>query len=306
MSPQKRKADDVKSEIIEIIDETPPKKKKKNKKIDTVSSVVGAPVKIAQISTFVENAQEMQTYFKNFIIYNTNDNPVNVIYVSTSKNRMNLTIDKHSVSINGHLLGTGETKLDACTQALEILQKYCYTIQVKSKFYSNVETIKPDGNIETVGKSLDPSEQRIESNNIGFKLLKSLGWSGGSLGATNSGILDPIKAEIRIGRQGLGHGTDDAVDIRRIRKMLIDFKHSNDLCDLVFSPEFTREERTSVHQAAIKLGLKTKSYGKNEDNTRHVVISRYKNIFELFDMLMRTNDAGLKQKYEVIPPKLLG
>jgi len=40
-------------------------------------------------------------------------------------------------------------------------------------------------------------EKKIDSNNIGYKLLKSMGWKEGkSLGKTNQGLLEPIKIDI--------------------------------------------------------------------------------------------------------------
>ncbi|KAI6236285.1 G-patch domain-containing protein [Aphelenchoides besseyi] len=46
---------------------------------------------------------------------------------------------------------------------------------------------------------------KIKSDNIGFKLLKNMGWQDGSgLGATNQGINAPIETKIKADRKGLG------------------------------------------------------------------------------------------------------
>lgn len=40
--------------------------------------------------------------------------------------------------------------------------------------------------------------------------------------------------------------------------------------DLVFANDFTKEERAAMHGIALNLGLKSKSYGKNDD--RYVIM----------------------------------
>lgn len=44
------------------------------------------------------------------------------------------------------------------------------------------------------------------------------------------------------------------------------------IIDLAFSAELGKEERKVIHKAALKHGLKSKSYGKGDD--RHLVLGR--------------------------------
>ncbi|KAH7723584.1 Protein Y55D9A.2 a [Aphelenchoides avenae] len=49
------------------------------------------------------------------------------------------------------------------------------------------------------------SSKAIDANNVGFKLLKSMGWKEGSgLGKQQQGIVGPIISEMRADRSGLG------------------------------------------------------------------------------------------------------
>lgn len=34
--------------------------------------------------------------------------------------------------------------------------------------------------------------KKIEQNNVGYKMMKSIGWTGGALGINSTGIIDPI------------------------------------------------------------------------------------------------------------------
>jgi hypothetical protein len=49
------------------------------------------------------------------------------------------------------------------------------------------------------------TNERIGAENIGNRLLQKMGWKEGQgLGSTGSGIIDPIQAQYREGRAGLG------------------------------------------------------------------------------------------------------
>ena len=51
-------------------------------------------------------------------------------------------------------------------------------------------------------QSLDTSTASIEEQNMGHKLLKLMGWSGGGLGKGGQGISEPIRAADFNSRQG--------------------------------------------------------------------------------------------------------
>ena len=78
-------------------------------------------------------------------------------------------------------------------------------------------------------------------------MLKSLGWKGGSLGG-NGGIVDPINLEIKIGRMGLGSEGGSSFNIAYFKQLLNNFKQTSSEYDLIFSPEFDKEERAALHK----------------------------------------------------------
>lgn len=80
----------------------------------------------------------------------------------------------------------------------------------KSTKNNNSKTKKPksdpDGNARPkIGDVVAQSAKPIDETNVGHKMLLKMGWKAGeSLGETGTGIIDPIKAEIRSKRGGLG------------------------------------------------------------------------------------------------------
>ncbi|XP_075227981.1 uncharacterized protein LOC142328238 isoform X3 [Lycorma delicatula] len=206
--------------------------------------------------------------------------------------------------------------------ALNKFMKSYFTVKIKYNFCGD-EVVKTTGSKEKVGKSDSTSsisdEASIENttgngmdlyeplsdDNVGTKLLKMMGWSGGGLGKNRQGIIEPIKAnDAHSKRAGFGSSITHVTrsNINKIKKIVQDYKNSDDLSDLVFSKDFSKEERKLLHQYAQKLRLKTKSYGgKNEEN-RHLVISKKINIWTIIDGLVKNVDQ-LSTKYELLRPR---
>lgn len=44
----------------------------------------------------------------------------------------------------------------------------------------------------------------MTADNKGFQMMKQLGWSGGALGTSGTGIKEPIQVQSRANRRGLG------------------------------------------------------------------------------------------------------
>lgn len=57
------------------------------------------------------------------------------------------------------------------------------------------------------GRQVGEEAEPIATNNIGNKLLRSMGWTGGGLGSQQQGIKDPILATIKNNKHGLGFGS---------------------------------------------------------------------------------------------------
>ncbi|XP_059611466.1 uncharacterized protein LOC132258264 [Phlebotomus argentipes] len=204
------------------------------------------------------------------------------------------------ILVNGQVAGQADSsskassKKEAYEDALAELKKHCFTLRVKNSFLS-------EGN-ETIRKPEEGAEKKTESQklgeeNLGFKLLKSLGWKGGSLGANNQGILNPVELSVNIGRQGLGANTNTDY----YRSILRNYKNTVTLYDLVFTNEFNSDERAILHRLASQLGLKSKSYSKNED--RHLVISKKISLFDMAKDIIEQRDPALMEKFILVPPE---
>uniref|UniRef100_A0A1B0DCU7 Uncharacterized protein n=1 Tax=Phlebotomus papatasi TaxID=29031 RepID=A0A1B0DCU7_PHLPP len=196
-----------------------------------------------------------------------------------------------SITINGRIAGTAlaATKVlarkEAYDAALSELRKHYYTLKVKNSFLA-----RDNQQISKFDEECDKraTTEKIGENNLGFKLLKSLGWKGGGLGSKNDGIVNPVELSVNIGRQGLGATTNTDY----YRNILRKYKNTPTLYDLVFTNEFANEERAVLHQLAKRLDLKSKSYGKNEN--RHLVISKKITIFDIAaDMIEKKDPVKL-------------
>lgn len=142
--------------------------------------------------------------------------------------------------------GSGDSKKEAKKAAdqnlIEVLKANCYTIRSKVKFYSGEDVITKTGN-----KDVKQESNQIQEDNLGFKLLAKLGWKGGSLGANGTGIIDPINLEIKIGKTGLGSEIQQ-FDKKYFRSLLQNFRQNQVEYDLIFSSEFSKEERAEIHK----------------------------------------------------------
>lgn len=210
---------------------------------------------------------------------------------------------------------------------MEKLSEHCYKIhrtkQSVDLAKSSVERKAVEATVNHRGQKIveDFKEKKIDSSNLGFKLLQKLGWSGGSLGSKNEGIVDPINCQIKIGRQGLGvapavqgankkKGMIDtrketyAIDVSFYRQTMQNFRDSGIDYDLVFSNEFTKEERALFHTMAQKLHLKTRSFGKDEDGTRQfVLLGKKLSPHEMLERIIEEKDPIFCEMYSVEPPK---
>ncbi|CAK9828593.1 NF-kappa-B-repressing factor [Anthophora retusa] len=234
---------------------------------------------------------------------------------------------KCSIFINSKLLAEACSsnqklaKKEASIIGLHELEKHYYTIKVCIEkilsyictyqrlciiYLSNIIQIKyninKDANITTttIIKST-ATEDCISDDNIGKKLMKLMGWTGGGLGKSQQGIVEPITLKQQISREGLGlksnscNMTDLKIKAKDIMRKYLSGDMQN---DLVFSADFTSEERAAIHQVARQLGLKSHSYGPK--NQRTLVISRKINVRDLVEELK--NLGGVTSKYQLIEP----
>ncbi|XP_032679815.1 NF-kappa-B-repressing factor-like [Odontomachus brunneus] len=148
------------------------------------------------------------------------------------------------------------------------------------------------------------SQDDIPDDNIGKKLMKLMGWSGGGLGKSQQGIMEPVTLKQQLSREGLGLKSSSSNMHELKAKCRIAFKEflMGDMQnDIVFSTDFTNDERAMIHQVARSMGLKSRSHGPSDQ--RKLVISRKVNIRSLVEELKSL--GGTTEKYELIEPTYL-
>lgn len=198
-------------------------------------------------------------------------------------------------------VGKINAKTIASIRALEELRKICWTIKIKQSVdCQSDDTLSRD----TVMGEIQRQVQTIPNDNIGNKLLRKMGWSGGGVGVEgNIGREEPVAVSMEqiVNREGLGLNTADGMKNFRqnIKEVVENYAKSDTQEDLAFTSDFTKEERAYIHTISQRLGLKSLSRGKGED--RHLTLSRKRTTNQLFDHLLR--EGGSTHKYELIPPE---
>jgi len=182
-------------------------------------------------------------------------------------------------------------------KVLALLERECYTVLVKNKYLG-------DGSLVELPSATDPDAKQPQGgvggdfSNVGHKLLKLMGWSGGGLGKGGQGISEPITAAGVTNRQGFGSASVDQDFKFKMKKLVQEYALSTNPYDLVFASDFSTEERAVIHEVSRKMNLKAKSYGKGED--RFITVSRKFDSDQLIRQLMER--GGENEKYELIPP----
>lgn len=88
---------------------------------------------------------------------------------------------------------------------------------------------------------------------MGFRMLKRCGWTGGALGPREDGIVEPLA----VGKGFYGFLQDHAkqfverqrnFDLEHYRRLIEEFSRNGVEYDLVFSAQFSKEERAQLHR----------------------------------------------------------
>ncbi|XP_033342810.2 NF-kappa-B-repressing factor [Megalopta genalis] len=186
-------------------------------------------------------------------------------------------------------------KKQASIIGLQKLKRYYYTIKIKHHLGMGT-------NVTTTTMLKDAvNDDSISDDNIGKKLMKLMGWTGGGLGKSQQGIIEPITIKQQISREGLGLKSNfcSTLDLKNKSKNIMRKYLAGDMKDdIVFSADFTNDERAVIHQVARQLGLKSHSYGPK--NQRTMVVSRKIDVRDLVEELK--SFGGVTSKYELIEP----
>lgn len=245
------------------------------------------------------------------LIEHTNDTPTNMLGRLTNNSdtvKLDWKFDKSgpkftcTVYLNGRNLGQAkgdtqkEAKKDAAVVALATMQKRYYTIKVTKNFTPTVT-----GNLG-LDSTAEKSSESISNDNVGMKMMKMMGWSGGGLGKTSQGITEPVSVQQQMTREGLGLKPgvyNHKFFQKKCREVLQNYITTGDTSvDLVFTPSFSNEERAVIHNVAKQLGLKSQSYGPK--TARTLMVSRKIHPRELVLELLEL--GGSTEKYQLIEP----
>lgn len=176
--------------------------------------------------------------------------------------------------------------------ALEELKKHAYTVMIKQ--HSSTEQIVSREKLE--GCILGNA---ITESNVGYKLLQKMGWNNND--STNSAVFSKNKDSFK--REGLGFSESGGVlkkkFINQLEKIIANYASSETDADLVFSSEFTKDERKEIHRLAQTYSLKSVSRG-GKGPERHSVLSRRFKPYQLLKYLI--SSGGQTTKYELLMP----
>ncbi|CAH2056334.1 unnamed protein product, partial [Iphiclides podalirius] len=211
-----------------------------------------------------------------------------------------------SFTLNGKLMAqaTGTTKAEAKsiveTMVWNMLREKLVTVLIKEQWIAQGEHVSLSD--VSGSKTSDASFGTPLENSVATKMMQMMGWKGGGLGADAQGIAEPIKPNLQmVKRAGLGSNTNDVHQFRRAAQDLMRRYIASDTfdLDLVFSSDFSKEERAVLHQCARKSGLVSKSYGER-DKDRFLVVKKKMDPFSLVRAVVQK--GGNTQKYQVFIP----
>ena len=197
-----------------------------------------------------------------------------------------------------------KARKEASINAVAELSKIYYTFCQKEP-YIPIDTDELDKGDHQIVNTKTP----ITESNIGFKLLKSLGWSPGTP-LRSDGLADPVNIPKSHTRAGFGSndGTEGS-ELDVLKNQVENFAVQHSYYDLVLDKNLSKPMRHEIHQLATKLGLTNKSYNVRELNhcrLRQLVLSHKVDPFAVAELLLNGNlpeDHVVRRKYELIPPR---
>ncbi|XP_047541476.1 uncharacterized protein LOC125074242 [Vanessa atalanta] len=191
-----------------------------------------------------------------------------------------------------------EAKSVVETMAWNRLREQMVSVIIKELWLAQGDRVSV-GDVSKVREFGKPVE-----TSVAVKMMKLMGWKGGGLGADAQGIEEPIKPHLQmVNRAGLGCNVN-IQQLRRAGQQLMTRFIASDAIDvdLVFSNEFSKEERAVLHHTAQRIGLASKSYGG--DAERFLVVKKKLDPFSIVRAVIAK--GGNTPKYQVFLPISLG
>ncbi|XP_055597472.1 NF-kappa-B-repressing factor-like [Uranotaenia lowii] len=193
-----------------------------------------------------------------------------------------------------------EAHTKARNKLVEILNYYCYTVKRLKEFHTrrNVfqKIIANQPNDKHKFK-----DNALKEGNIGFQMLQKQGWTGGSLGASENGILEPIGVKKKTDKSGLGAVEEpqgpQKIPLEAFFLAIKRYASGNALYDLVFSTQFSKHQVIKLKDYASTLKLFPQIIGKK----KQLVISKKLTISQIKIGVIKGH-SDLCAKYAVIPP----
>ena len=181
-----------------------------------------------------------------------------------------------TVLINDVIVGKGDsysTKKDAKKHACEVVIERVRSIQESTGCApapNQSEHIEKSEIMQTGGVG---DQAAMSTDGIGGKLLQKMGWDKDS--TTTSQASQAFDSYGNLGRSGLGFAPQESSTLRQnVEQKLYEFVNS-DKDELVFSSEFSLDERKLIHSLCAKYKLHHKSHGKGDE--RKLVIQKKPN-----------------------------
>ncbi|CAH1642937.1 unnamed protein product [Spodoptera littoralis] len=213
----------------------------------------------------------------------------------------------YTLRINQKLLvqASGETKVEAKNaaeiMAWERLKREVVCLLIKEQFIAQGDARISMSDVS--GRKRDDVFGTPVENSVAMKMMKMMGWQGGGLGADAQGIAEPIKPNLQmVDRAGLG-SAQGVKNLRRAAQALMQRYIASDTIDLdlVFTSDFAKPERATLHQVAQRIGLASRSYGEGDE--RFLVVRKKLDPFSLVRAVIEK--GGITPKYQVFLPESL-
>ncbi|XP_058458086.1 uncharacterized protein LOC131434855 [Malaya genurostris] len=229
-----------------------------------------------------------------------------------------------------------------CTEELlKLFRKKCYKIRVNhNRCWDgyNVERLEVSEDLDMRGNPFDcrlrlplAAKDQLKEDNVGYRLLRKLGWGGGPLGKHQVGIVDPIEVQAKRGRRGLGlpqlslrsdgsglqtpsnnasyldqldlSKTSFRIDVGFYRDLMRNFKAKRLGYDLIFSSEFTETERALLTKIATDLDLQCTTITYDYEHYQFVLMKHRVSPHDLLIKIIVENHPIYSTLYTVEPPE---